>query len=457
MDRKTGAFGAFRSAFQGCGEFIATEGGGGLESPTVLNTKEKSGPELWRRRRPLLWCFVAAMIATHIFFLWRVREQIVRGDPDFTVFYTAGKMLREGRGAELYSSRAQLAVQSQFARNAEIRRGPLPYIHPPYEALFFLPLTLLAYPYAFVLWNLINIAILFGVGMLLRSTLPSMQGIPLWQMVLFSLAFFPIFANFHQGQDAILLLLVVSLSFRALDREADLLAGGWLALGLFKYHLILPLAVILAAWRGRRFIVGFVTMSSALVLVSLGLVGWTGALKYPVYAWRVVSGPAFGGIPPRQLPSIFGLLAGWQLSERIGVATQIAVSAVSAGVLGMAASLRKWAQCKTSWQLCFAVAVIAAALVAYSTNTYDLSLLMVPLAVVANYALAGPRNIRWLLAPAIPLLVSPLWFFVWMRWERINVMALFLVWWLLALFGEVRRTGKPAEAASHASPVIANV
>jgi hypothetical protein len=433
------------------------QGGGALESRTVLNTKEKSGSELWRRRRPLLWCFVAAVIATHVFFLWRVRDQIVRGDPDFTVFYTAGKMLREGRGGELYSSRAQLAVQGEFARNQEIRRGPLPYIHPPFEALFFLPLTLLAYPYAFVLWNLINIAILFGVGTLLRSSLSSLGKIPVWQMVVLSLAFFPIFANFHQGQDAILLLLVVSLSFRALDRGADVLGGGWLALGLFKYHLILPLAVILAVWRGTRFIAGFATMSAGVVLVSLGLVGWNGALQYPTYAWRVISGPAFGGIPPRQLPSIFGLLAGWPIFERIGLAVQVAVAVASCGVLVMAASLRKWAQCKEFSGLCFAVAVIAAVLVAYSTNTYDLSLLMLPLAVVANYSLAGPRNVRGLLAPAIPLLVSPLWFFLWMRWERINVMAVFLLWWLIALFAEVRRLGNAADAASHESPVIANV
>jgi hypothetical protein len=397
------------------------------------------------------------MIATHVFFLWKVREQIARGDPDFTVFYTAGKMLREGRGSELYSSRAQLAVQGEFARNPEIRRGPLPYIHPPFEALFFLPLTFLTYPYAFVLWNLINVAILFGVGAILRDSQSALQGIPVWHLVLFGLAFFPIFANFHQGQDALLLLLVVSLSFRALDREADLLAGGWLALGLFKYHLILPLAVILAVWRGRKFIAGFATVSLGLVLVSLGLVGWKGALQYPVYAWRVISGPAFGGIPPRQLPSLFGLLAGWPLSQRIGLAVKVAVAASSAGVLVMVASLRKWAQSKMFRQLCFGIAVIAAVLLAYSTNTYDLSLLVVPLAVVENYALAGRPNVSRLLGPAIPLLVSPLWFFLWMRWGRINVMAVFLVWWLFVLVAEVRRLGSAAEAASHESPVIANV
>ena len=264
--------------------------GSELESRTVLSTEQNSALELWRSRKALVWLFLGGMIAIHGLFLWRVRDRIARGDPDFTVFYTAGKMLREGRGSQLYSSRAQLAAQSEFARNSDIRRGPLPYIHPPFEALFFLPLTYLQYSHAFIIWNLINVVILCGVAILLRHSLSALRATPVWQMVLFSLAFFPLFANFHQGQDAILLLLMVTLSFRAFHREADFLAGCWLGAGIFKYHLILPLAVIIAIWRGRRFVLGFATVTSTAVMISLALVGWNGAMQYPLYRksspWR---------------------------------------------------------------------------------------------------------------------------------------------------------------------------
>jgi hypothetical protein len=435
---------------------MASDGLCTIESASVLKTKEKSDLSLSRRRRVFLWCFVAGMIATHLFFLWRVREQIVRGDPDFTIFYTAGKMLREGKGAQLYSPRAQLEVQGEFANNSGIRRGPLPYIHPPFEALFFLPLTLLAYPYAFAVWNLINVVILFIVAMLLRKSLSFLQALPTWQMVLLSLAFFPVFANFHQGQDAIALLLVVTLSFRALDRDEDLAGGCWLAVGLFKYHLILPLAIILAIWRGRKFILGFAAIGSALVLTSLGLVGWNGALQYPVYAWRVITGPAFGGIPPRQIPNLFGLVSGWPFSEQIGSAIHVVVGALSIALLLILASLRKSAQTEGLLGFCLAAAIVASLLLGYSTNTYDLSLVVVPLAIIANYALTSGAWIRRLFVPAIPLLVSPLWFLLWMRWQRINVMAVFLVWWMFALIAEIRRLER-TEAPALRSPVIANV
>ena len=399
---------------------------------------------------------MAGIISIHVFFLWRVRDRIARGDPDFTVFYTAGKILREGRGAQLYQSDAQLAVQAEFARNSDIRRGPLPYIHPPFEALFFLPLTFLSYSRAFLAWNLINLAILFGVSRLLKNSLLWLASIPVWQMVLLGLAFFPVFANFHQGQDAILLLLVVTLSFRALDRDADVLAGCWLGFGLFKYHLILPLALVLTIWRGRRFILGFAASGSAAVLISLGLVGWKGVLDYPAYAWRVVSQPAFGGIPPGQLPSLFGLVAGWPFAQKIGSAVPVVVAAGSAVLLMIVASLRKYARDEALFRLCFAGAVMTALLVGLSTNSYDLSLLVVPLAVIVNCRFERTLDGKALIAPAVPLLISPLWFLLWMRWQRINLMAVFLLWWLLILVAEVRRLQRLREQPFPQSSLIAN-
>ena len=64
-----------------------------------------------------------------------------KGDPDFTVFYTAGKMLREGRASQLYEPRRSRPCRESLPTDSDLRRGPLPYIHPPFEALLFVPLT----------------------------------------------------------------------------------------------------------------------------------------------------------------------------------------------------------------------------------------------------------------------------------------------------------------------------
>ncbi len=388
---------------------------------------------------------VLGILATHAYFLWSVRDRIARGDPDFTAFYGAGKIVREGRVNSLYDGRTQQDVQREFTANDEIRRGPLSYIHPPFEALLFFPLSFLPYGAAFLVWNLANLGMLFAVVVMLRRSLPVWQQFSPWELLFWALAFFPVFATFHQGQDAILLLLVLVMSFRALTRGADLLSGCWLGFGVFKYHLIVPLALILAIWRGRKFTLGFVASSASLALISLELVGWQ-VTSYPRFVWGVVSNPGLGGLPWRTLPNLLGMLGGWPVVEKSGRVVIAAALAASVALLSVVARLGKAAGRNELLGLCFGCAVIGALLVGYGTNTYDLSLLIVCLAAVTDYCARRDREhggFRWpLLLPAIPLLVSPLWFFLWLRWERINVIAIFLLWWLFAIRAEVLRASR---------------
>jgi hypothetical protein len=171
----------------------------------------------------------------------------------------------------------------------------------------------------------------------------------------------------------------------------------------------------------------------------------------------VVSQPAFGGIPPGQLLSLFGLLAGWPLSQDIHPALPVVVAAGSAALLMIVAALRKCAQDKALFRLCFAGAVMTALLVGLSTNSYDLSLLVVPLAVIVSCGFERVLDVKSLIAPAVPLLISPLWFYLWMRWHRINLMAVFLLWWLFILVSDVRRLRRLKGKPLSRPPLIANV
>jgi uncharacterized membrane protein len=394
------------------------------------------------------------MVATHAFFLWSVRGRIQKADPDFTVFYTAGKILREGRGRELYEARTQDAVQREFATNTDIRQGPLPYIHPPFEALMFVPLTFLSYVEAFVLWNLLNLGMLAAIARLLRPVLLSLNGILLWEWLLALLAFFPVFANFLQGQDAILLLLIVVLGFGALERHADFVAGCWFGLGIFKYHFVIPLLLILAVWRGRKLFLGFAATASAGALLSLAMVGWHGALQYPAYAWRVVSMPGHGQTPLGLMPNLRGFIAGWPALENVGWPVQLIALVASVGLVIAVARIRNVAEDREPGQvpdrendrrffrLSFACAVITAVLVSYLANPHDLCLLVLPLALLADYCAARwseRRAVRALLVPAVPLLISPVWIFLWMQWGKLNLVVIPLLWWIYAIRRELLR------------------
>lgn len=397
--------------------------------------------------------FLFAMLGTHLFFLWTVRSRIAKGDPDFTAFYTAGELLREGRGRQLYDAQAQLQLQRAFASDFEIRHGALPYIHPPFEALIFVPLAFLPYLPAFVVWNVVNLAMLVAIPLLLRGALDGLLDVPVWEWILALLAFFPVFANLLQGQDAILLLLVFVLSYRALRSGADFTAGCWLGAGIFRYHLAVPLVLILALWGRRKLAAGFATVSAAAVLLSVAMVGWRGALKYPAYMWQWASASSYGRTPPRLMPNLLGLLTGWSWPEGAWWPLQFAVLAGSVFLLVGMVRMRHLANERQFHDLSLGCAIIAALLVSYNTSTYDMCLLVLPIAFVAQHFLAGhfledrciregPRlSVKWVRValPVVPLLVSPLWFFLWRRWEKTNLMAIFLLWWLYAISREMSR------------------
>jgi glycosyl transferase family 87 len=417
-----------------------------------------------RSRRAIGRFFLLAMVGTHAFFLWSVRGRIQKGDPDFTVYYTAGKILREGRGRQLYDAHVQEAVQREFATNSDIRRGPLPYIHPPLEALLFLPLTFLPYGKAFVLWNVLNLGMLFAIARLVRRDLSALQQVSIWEWVLALLAFFPVFANFLQGQDAILLLLAFVLGFRALEHNAEFIAGCWLGLTVFKYHFAIPLVVILAVWKGRRLAAGFALTASAAVVISLAIVGWHGALQYPAYAWYIATVPGHGQTPLGLMPNLLGFATGWSFLEDFGFMRWAAI-VVSAGLLIAVACMRDLARGPNQgpnndprlFRLSFACAVVAAVLVSYMANAHDLSLLVLPLALVADHCVAGwsERQVRALLVPVAPLLVSPIWIFLWMWWGKLNLVVILLLWWVYAMRREMLRltvSGVRAAAPVTSSP-----
>ncbi len=380
------------------------------------------------------------MLGMHLFFLWNVRTRIARGDPDFTAFYAAATLVRSGHAVDIYNPSEQFSAQTRFTDDSDLRRGPLRYIHPPFEALLFVPFTFFPYRAAFILWDLANVGMLVAIAVSLRATLLPGSGIHIWDLLLGLLAFFPIFANFFQGQDAILLLLVVTLAFRAMKLRADFSAGCWMALGLFRFQLVIPLVLVLALWGRRRIALGFISVTAVLVLVSAVMVGWENLMRYPGYLWLWASVPGSGRTPRSLLPSLLGLITGWPRLDHIHWLVAI-VLIVSAWLVIVVAGMKNRAQEPRFFDFCFACAILASVLVGYNTSTYDLALLVLPLAVMLREGLTGLVRVR-LLLPIVPLLISPFWFLIGMYWKNFNVIAIFLLWWLFALRHELlRRTG----------------
>jgi hypothetical protein len=318
------------------------------------------------------------------YLLWRLRDSISEGYGDFASFYTAGTIVKSGQSARLYDPVLQWHIQQEFAAKVKIRRGPLPYIRPPFEALLFLPLAYLPYPVAWAVWLVIKVTLLlllpfalppppFDCGSLRTHALRS----------LLCLAFFPVGFDLLQGQDSILLFIIVAVALRLMLRGADLGSGALLALGLFKFHLIVPLFLILAIVKKGRIVLGFLITTAIVFLVSLAMVRWDGLLAYPRYLWRLNQVPEFGMVKPQSMPNLRGLVT--VLVGSRSPSTLVHVLLVGGVVLGVLVAAQFWRRRgRETAKVAFSFSVVVILVTSYYANSYDLTLLLLPLLLIGE-------------------------------------------------------------------------
>ena len=362
------------------------------------------------------------MIVLHAWMFFSFRKEIATGYPDFTIFYTAGKCIVQGRGRQLYDLETQFAIQREFASEVKHRENPLPFNHPPFQALLFAPLARLPYVAAYLVWAAFNMTLILGFCKLLRPWLPSLLGFLPALPLLSMFAFFPVIVALLQGQDSILLLFLYGLVFSALATGRGFVAGLCLGLALFKFQLVLPFVVVLLVRRQWRAIAGFVITSFVLLLVSAAVVGWKGVMAYPRFVLGLSRSGAQAGIYPRDMPNLRGLVAG--SLHLAGLPATLLIVALSIALLALAAY---WWRGQPEHQfvlglsLCLTVAII----ISYHLLVHDLSLLILPILLLAELLFAGEivvRARRILLASLVILFLTPVYAVLQFSFREMNLM-----------------------------------
>jgi hypothetical protein len=359
--------------------------------------------------RPILLALLAATIVLHAWMFFSLRREIATGYPDFTIFYTAAKTVSEGRGRQLYDLETQLALQRSFAPEVKHRENALPFNHPPFEALLFVPLARLPYITAYLVWAVFNITLMLGFWTLLRPRLPSLHNLLPALPLLAMFAFFPVITALLQGQDSILLLFLYGLAFSALAKGRAFVAGVCLALALFKFQLVLPFVVVLLVRRQWKAVAGFSLTAFVLLLVSAAVVGWNGAMAYPGFVLRLNRSPAQAGIDPRDMPNLRGLISG--SLHLAGVPAILLLITLSIGLVALV--VRWWhVQPGQKFELGFSLCLAVTTMISYHLFAHDLSVLMLPILLIAELLLAdqivGPAR-RLLIASLMALFLTPLY------------------------------------------------
>jgi Glycosyltransferase family 87 len=384
-----------------------------------------------------LW--LVGTLLTHALILWDTQDLLSKGYPDFTIYYTAGTMVRRGWGRQLYDEAKQFEVQRQFAPQVTTRFGALPFNHPPFEAAFFAALSFLSYRSAYWLWFVANLGMLAVVPIVLRAHVPLMATFPILVWILASLAFLPIFLALLQGQDAILLLLFYVLAFVALKSGRPAWAGAWLAGGLFKFHLVLPflLLLLLQTPQRKRIAYGFAAVAAVLVAASTATVGIAGMLSYPRYVLGLEATTAGGAIKPTDMPNLRGLLS--LIAPSLPNFNWVVIL-LSAILLLIAAWIAR-SSTTDARGLVFSLLLFTTVLVSYHSLGYDLCVLALPMLLLTGWLRDSRSAANWTRAAILVgwlfLLFSPLQLILLLHRNQLGWVALVLLLCEAGMVGEL--------------------
>lgn len=251
--------------------------------------------------RLILAASLSASLLFHGAILWESQGHIAGGYGDFIIFYTGAQIVNDGKARELFKVETQNTYQAKF--DVPQLSWPLPFNHAPYELFLFLPLAYFSYPVAHAIWSSVNIVLLIFI---LKWLLPYVDSPHKFFVGIALLAWFPTMEALRLGQDSILSTALLLAVFVALKRKRDGWAGFFLALGLYKPQLVLPMAGALLVARRWRSVVVFSATGIILVgVISLSMVGLEGAFDF-VSILRSMGNHTFI-INPRNMPNVRGL------------------------------------------------------------------------------------------------------------------------------------------------------
>jgi hypothetical protein len=292
-------------------------------------------------------------------------------------------------------------LDTQFQWQHAVSGGSvlLPFYHVAYEALLYIPFTSFSYRTAYLVyagWNMLLLWLCYLVSPPGSSIFAGAK-----RPALFFLSF-PLLLCVFVGQNALLILLAISLTYKAIADGRDHRAGFLLGLVTFKLAVIVPLAFLLTVRRGRRFLVGFLLSSVSLVALSVWIAGISGtreclrmlgtatlASDHTVETQRRIA------VWLHAMPNLTGLLylcGSGHLLPRAAFALNIAVTLL---VLALGAYIQRRAR---SEAVAFSAALLCTLLASPHLHVYDFSSLVLPILLLSH---------RWLKYAAILWFVVP--------------------------------------------------
>jgi hypothetical protein len=301
---------------------------------------------------------------------------------DFVAYYTGGKLWLQGEGDEIYDLDRQERFQQSLVSKPMNGRY-CPFVSPPHTILLAAPFSLTDYLTGLLLWLAVGIFSV-GVGLwLLQKIVPGEWHWP--QLVLLTILFPSTITWLLVGQATGLVFVIWAATLTLLVRDRDFWAGFVLAQLAFKPQLAIPLAIpLIVALRWRALLGGLVGLGLwAIVTLAFLSVEARDYLDFGDDILAFIGGDRF----PRQgIHSLYGfflllvepLQAHWVAPLTWG--SSIALVAFLAFLWWRV----RWDPNDPLWWTRWVITLVLGPLLCVQLFTYDLTLLVIPLAIVAG-------------------------------------------------------------------------
>jgi hypothetical protein len=203
--------------------------------------------------------------------------------------------------------------------------------------------------------------------------------------------FFPVLVALVQGQNSLMLLFVLTLTFCFFESGQDFRAGFTLGLGMFKFILVIPMAFWMIIDKRWKSLAGFFVGCVVLFFIALWLVGFSGIESYIL----LVAG--FGKNTPEQpgtqsiMPNLRGLI--YAFGGRIAPESVLTILTLLASV-----ALLFWIDSRLkryiNAALLYSIQLLLAAMISYHFYPHDGAVLLFPMLILLGHALEGSTERR---------------------------------------------------------------
>jgi hypothetical protein len=341
------------------------------QSPSIPRTFLRFRWWLW-------WALALGLLWSNGSTVWDGLRSFELTAADYSTFFVAGKLLDAGRVRELYD----LGAQAGMHLNAHYWRVPLPYIHPPYEAVLFAPLAQLPYLASYTAWNLCGVAMLAWMVWRLYPRLDALKEVSSLFLFVLALAFWPNVMVLQQGQDSILVAALVTEAYLQLKQGREERAGLLLALCLFKFQLVLPLVACFALNRQWRLVKSFALVAAGLVAISFAMIGRSGIARYLKLLASLHHLPLSAYANPGPMPNLRGLAVYWLESAPNLVLPAVFVASLI--VFAAVVRLLPGEERGERFNLFFSCATMVSYLLSYHGYEHDMAMMFPGLLLAAN-------------------------------------------------------------------------